>query len=143
MSGRVQMVESSVPAGAQADVTRSFRAHPSALYKIRTFVREVAAAQGMADSLVDDLVLAASEASANAILHTNSPRVEVTFRVSGTKVEVRIDDAGVFHRRLPMPDLDGRGRGIPLMMALMDEVAIREGTPDRPGTTVRLVKNTA
>jgi anti-sigma regulatory factor (Ser/Thr protein kinase) len=75
------------------------------------------------------------------MLHTNSPRIQVRFRSSGRKLEVQVDDEGVFHRRLPLPELDGHGRGIPLMMALMDEVAIREGTPARPGTTVRLVKH--
>jgi anti-sigma regulatory factor (Ser/Thr protein kinase) len=128
-------------AGADADVTRSFRAHPSALYKIRTFVRELATDHGVTDAVVDDLVLAVSEASANAMLHTNSPRIDVTFRAGGNTLEVKVEDDGVFNRRLPLPELDGHGRGIPLMMALMDEVAIREGTPARPGTTVRLVKH--
>jgi anti-sigma regulatory factor (Ser/Thr protein kinase) len=40
-----------------------------------------------------------------------------------------------------MPELDGQGgHGIPLMMALMDEVVVREGTEETPGTLVRLVK---
>lgn len=132
--------EVSAGAGTGTDVTRSFRAHPSALYRIRTYIRELATEHGVPDQVVDDLVLAASEASANAMLHTNTPRIEVSFRVSGTSVEVKVEDGGVFNRRLPLPELDGHGRGIPLMMALMDEVAIREGTPARPGTTVRLVK---
>lgn len=40
-----------------------------------------------------------------------------------------------------MPEFDGGGgHGIPLMMALMDEVVVREGTEEDPGTLVRLVK---
>ncbi|HJP66665.1 MAG TPA: ATP-binding protein [Actinomycetota bacterium] len=134
---------SSVPAGVEQGgvIVRSFRGHPSALYKIRTFVRDLATEQGVPEPVVDDLVLAVSEASANAMLHTNSPRIEVAFRASTSSVEVQVQDDGVFHRRLPIPELDGHGRGIPLMMALMDEVAIREGTPARPGTSVRLVKH--
>jgi anti-sigma regulatory factor (Ser/Thr protein kinase) len=133
---------SEVPAGtgSKAEIARSFRAHPSALYKIRTFVRELASEHGVPETAADDLVLAVSEASANAMLHTNSPRIEVAFRATKASVEVLVQDAGVFHRRLPLPEFDGHGRGIPLMMALMDEVAIREGTPARPGTSVRLVK---
>jgi anti-sigma regulatory factor (Ser/Thr protein kinase) len=122
-------------------VARSFRAHPSALHKIRTFVGDLLLEAGMDESTVADLVLAVSEASANAILHTNTPTVEVTFRVADESIMLQIDDDGVFRRRIPIPELDGRGRGIPLMMALVDEVSIREGTPAKPGTRVRLVKN--
>ncbi len=96
---------------------------------------------GLDESTVADLVLAVSEASANAILHTNTATVEVTFRMADETVVVQIEDDGVFRRRIPIPELDGRGRGIPLMMALVDEVNIREGTPARPGTRVVLVKN--
>jgi len=40
-----------------------------------------------------------------------------------------------------MPEIEGpSGRGILLMMAVMDEVTIREGNPREPGTQVRLRK---
>jgi anti-sigma regulatory factor (Ser/Thr protein kinase) len=120
---------------------RSFRAHPSALHEIRTFVRGQGAAQRFPNDALDDLVLAVSEACANAILHTNSSAVEVACRFSPYLAEVEIRDAGVFQRRMAMPEFTNAGRGIPLMMALMDEVSIREGTPNRPGTLVRLVKH--
>jgi anti-sigma regulatory factor (Ser/Thr protein kinase) len=126
---------------SQVQVARSFRAHPSALHKIRTFVGDLLLEVGLDESAVADLVLAVSEASANAILHTNTPTVEVTFRVGDDSILIQIEDDGVFRRRIPIPELDGRGRGIPLMMALVDEVSIREGTPGKPGTQVKLVKN--
>jgi len=48
----------------------------------------------------------------------------------------------VFDRKVPVPELDGTaGRGIPIMLAVVDEVTITEGTPARPGTVVRFVKN--
>ena len=54
---------------------------------------------------------------------------------------VMVQDEGVFDRKVPVPELDGTaGRGIPIMLALVDEVTIREGTPVRPGTQVRLRK---
>jgi anti-sigma regulatory factor (Ser/Thr protein kinase) len=54
-------------------------------------------------------------------------------------VEVR--DQGSFKRRVRMTQVEGPGGyGIPLMMALTDQVVIREGSPERPGTSVRLVK---
>jgi anti-sigma regulatory factor (Ser/Thr protein kinase) len=105
------------------------------------FVGDLLVEVGLDDATVADVVLAVSEASANAILHTNTPTVEVTFGLGDEAVMVQIEDDGVFRRRVPIPELDGRGRGIPLMMALVDEVSIREGTPARPGTSVRLVKN--
>jgi hypothetical protein len=45
-----------------------------------------------------------------------------------------------FKDRLPIPELEYGGRGILLMAAFVDEVAIREGTRNSPGTRVRLVK---
>lgn len=58
----------------------------------------------------------------------------------GNCVVVEVEDDGVFKERLPVPELeDTSGRGIHLMTAFVDEIAIREGTPRSPGTTVRLV----
>ena len=119
---------------------RRFRGHPSSLHEIRTFVKERGLAEDMAAEAIDDLVLAASEASANAILHTNSRWVVVEWLSGDGSVGVEVRDAGVFERHMPVPELDGHGRGIPLMMAVMDEVSIHEGTPARPGTRVRLLK---
>ncbi len=85
-------------------------------------------------------MLAVSEASANAIVHTNSPSVDVRCTLSSEVLLIEVRDEGIFRRRVAMPELDGRGRGIPLMAALVDELTIKEGTPERPGTLVRLVK---
>lgn len=122
-------------------VVRSFRAHPSALFEIRQFVRGLADAAGLRDQHRDDLLIAVTEACANSILHTSSRDVRVGWRILHDCVNVEIKDDGVFRRRVPMPEVDGRGgHGIPMMMALVDELTIREGTPARPGTTVLLVK---
>jgi anti-sigma regulatory factor (Ser/Thr protein kinase) len=125
---------------ATIPVIQSFPAHPSALYHIRRFVRERAAQAGMSDESSGELVLAVSEACANSVLHTGSPSVKVSWRDRGDRVEVTVEDQGVFQRRVLMPELDGSGHGIPLMTALVDELTIREGSPARPGTLVRLVK---
>jgi anti-sigma regulatory factor (Ser/Thr protein kinase) len=122
-------------------VSETFPALPSALYEIRKFVRREAEAAGLPPDSINDLVLAVSEACANAVLHSGSEDIEVTWVPSDDCVEVVIRDRGVFIRRVPIPELDKtRGHGIPLMMALMDEVGVSEGTDRRPGTTVRLVK---
>jgi len=124
-----------------APVIRSFRAHPSALYEIRQFVRGLAEAVPLPDRTRDDLLVAVTEACANSILHTASPDVRVSWRASAECVEIEVRDDGVFKRRVPMPEVrGGGGHGIPLMMALVDELSIREGTIAHPGTLVRLVK---
>ena len=122
-------------------VKRSFRAHPAALSQVREFVRMQAGSDHLSESVTDDLVLAVSEACVNSVIHTNSARLEISWRRQDGQVEVLVQDEGVFDRKVPVPEFDGTaGRGIPIMLALVDEVTIREGTPARPGTQVRLRK---
>jgi anti-sigma regulatory factor (Ser/Thr protein kinase) len=120
---------------------QAFRAHPSALYDIRQFVRDRAAAAAFSEAMTNDLLLAVSEAAANSIIHTNSPEIRLTWAIADECVQVEIRDLGIFKKRVRMPEVEGQGgHGIPLMMALVDEVTIQEGTPRRPGTMVRLIK---
>ena len=122
-------------------VNRSFRAHPAALSQIRDFVRQQAASNQLGESITDDLVLAVSEACVNAVIHTNSAHIDISWRREDGHVEILVRDEGVFDRKVPVPEVDGTaGRGIPIMLALVDEVTIREGTPSRPGTQVKLRK---
>jgi anti-sigma regulatory factor (Ser/Thr protein kinase) len=96
--------------------------------------------------VVEDLVVAASEACTNAVVHAESRRFEVTWAASDDEVTIRVRDEGVFRRRVPLQDAEASdgstsgGRGIPLMLALVDEMSLREGTWRRPGTAIRLVK---
>jgi serine/threonine-protein kinase RsbW len=123
-------------------VNRTFRAHPSALSQVRDFLREQSAALGLTADMSDDLLLAVSEACVNAVIHTNSSRIQISWRVQPDRVEVQVTDEGVFDRKVPLPEVDGTaGRGIPIMLALVDEVTIKHGTPSDPGTVVRFVKN--
>jgi len=70
-----------------------------------------------------------------------SSQVHIAFVNDRDCVEIEIRDEGVFNRRIPMPEFEGtQGHGIPLMIALMDEVLIQEGTKRRGGTLVRLRK---
>jgi serine/threonine-protein kinase RsbW len=126
---------------ATVPVVRSFRSHPSSLYQVRQFVRSQASAVGLSEAVTDDVLLATSEACVNAVLHSSSRTIRVTWRSSKGCVEVQVSDDGVFQRRVPLPEIDhSSGRGILLMTAVMDEVSIQEGTPRSPGTVVRLVK---
>ena len=123
-------------------VTRRFRAHPSALSQIREFVRDQSESDGLPETTCDDLLLAVSEASVNSVIHTNSSHVELHWRSEEGSVEILVRDEGIFERKVPIPELDGTaGRGIPIMLAVVDEVTIQEGTPAKPGTVVRLMKH--
>jgi serine/threonine-protein kinase RsbW len=122
-------------------MVRSFPAHASRLSEIRSFVRKQARQAGLSREASDDLALAVSEACANAILHAGGAMFTLNWQAEGERIEVEIRDEGIFRRRVPMPEIDGQGgHGIPLMMALMDEVVVHEGTEETPGTLVRLVK---
>lgn len=122
---------------------RTFPAKARALRDIRTFIRERAACDHVPVALTDDIVLAVSEASANAVLHASTGTIRVRWRKQGDTVVVWICDDGVFREAAAPPRLDGiGGRGIPLMQALMDDVTLHRGTTRRPGTVVCLTKRT-
>ena len=120
---------------------RTFPAEPAALSDIRRFVREHALGASLGWEAAEELTLAVSEAAANAIRHTETESVTLAARHDADCVIVEIRDQGIFDSRLPVPELHGpSGRGILLMTAFADEVAINEGTRQQPGTTVRLRK---
>jgi serine/threonine-protein kinase RsbW len=128
---------------ADVAVVRTFRAHPASLAAVRQFVREQATASLIAQEAADDLVLAVSEACGNAVLHSESASIFVSWRVVDDGVEINVKDEGVFRRRLRFESIDGTaGHGTRLMLAAVDELTVRGGTEARPGTLVRLVKRT-
>jgi serine/threonine-protein kinase RsbW len=118
-----------------------FPAHPSAVYQIRQFVRGHADEAALSRDGIDDLVLAATEASTNSLRHTVTEWIELAWYATEDQVEVLVRDDGLFGQRIPLRGLDTEGGfGVRLMMALMDEVHIYKGSAQRPGTAVRLVK---
>jgi anti-sigma regulatory factor (Ser/Thr protein kinase) len=122
-------------------LSRSFHADPGELAEVRRFVRQSAEEARLPDETTADLVLSVYEAAANSILHSGSDRFHLRWRALEDRVEIEIQDEGVFRRRVRVPLLEGRGGlGIPLMMSFTDEFELHEGTPSRPGTRVRLVK---
>ena len=134
-----------VPQGGRfelADV-RVFPAQPAVLHRVRRYVQDLADDAALPADAAGDLIIAVSEAAANSALYSRSPEFEVGWRRLDHRVEVTVEDRGVFRRSLPVAEGvedPGRGRGIQLMMALMDEVDVRHGSEDNPGTRVRLVK---
>ena len=138
-----QVLPSGEPRPAPAatdDFDRSFPADPEELAPLRTLLRRLAAEAGLTEQETGRVLLAVNEAATNAIVHGRGPQVEFRWRATRDAVEIHISDGGVFEGRVPTPELDGEGRrGIPVMMAVMDEVEMDEGTTDRPGTTIRLL----
>lgn len=126
----------------------SIKSDSSNLYLIRDQIKMVGEYCNLDDREVFDLQVAVGEASANAIEH-GSPNgaenyVHFAAACDGSYLTITIRDEGEFIRKMPDPDTDGeinfRGRGIPLMLALMDRVTIDEAST---GTCVVLMKKVA
>jgi serine/threonine-protein kinase RsbW len=110
-------------------------AEPPATAEVRAVVGEVAAASGLSDDDRFGLQLAATEALANALRHGAGEAVEVSVEVAEDAIEVEVADRGVFR---PEPSLESEGgRGLPLMVALVDEVQFARTDE---GTRVRMRK---
>lgn len=130
------MADGTIP----ATTARLFPTHPAVLPRIRSFLLQQAADAHLGEQASEDLLVAVCEACTNALRHTLSPHIRLTWRQRPAQVEVDVEDEGVFERRAVVVDAQGAGVGIPLMVALTDEFTIRGGTEQRPGTLVRLVK---
>ena len=110
----------------------------------RAIVRDAAVEHGLDDEATWDLMLATTEAVANAIMHgtacENGSGKGILLRVmpcpDGLCVEVC--DCGRFDSELvaPAPDATS-GRGIPIIAAVVDQLAI---VPDACQTRVRFGK---
>jgi PAS domain S-box-containing protein len=107
---------------------------PPALSSFRQSLRRWLAEQGGEDDEVQDVVMAVNEACQNAIEHAYGLTPEpFTVTLTGDEGELTIvvRDRGGWRERVS----DDRGRGLPLMRALMDTVEIEQ----RPsGSTVTL-----
>ncbi len=115
----------------------TFRDEPTSAAKLRSAVERLGAEQSLPPAVVFDLKLAATEALANALVHGSAP-VEVTLGSSDGAVEIEVSDRGGFKAGGDVEE--ERGRGIPLMVALVDEV---EFASARDGTRIRLRKRTS
>jgi len=112
----------------------------SLLADVRRFVA-AASAPYLAQPSIHDLVLAVTEACANAIRHSGSDEIRVTVTVNGPCVEITIEDDGIYRMSLPVVAGDpGSHRGLYLMAAMVDDFSLRRGTAAGAGTTVRLLK---
>jgi len=106
----------------------------------RSIVREVANAHGMDRQAVWDLMLATTEAVANAVKHGEACRrgIRLTIDARPSGVWVEVCDCGGFEgdvRAKAADDVDGRG--IPIMTAVTDHFEL---VPDGRYTRVRFSK---
>jgi PAS domain S-box-containing protein len=112
-------------------------AEPVALAALRRSLRRWLAACEATDDESNDIVLACSEALANAIEHAYGPgdaEVEMDAAFSGDQISIVVRDFG----RWREPRGEHRGRGLTLIQAVMDSVSVAGG--DEEGTEVRMVR---
>src|SRR5512133_2576813 len=129
------MPETRTPGATQAFPSES----TTLLADVRRFVA-AGSAPYLAQPSVHDLVLAVTEACANAIRHSGSDEIRVTVAIDGPCVEITVEDDGIYRMSLPVMDGDpGSNRGLYLMAAMVDDFSLHRGTAARAGTTVRLL----
>lgn len=121
-----------------------FSALTGNISQARKFAAKVASTCNFTDQDIFDIKLAVGEAVANAIEHGSplgeSNEINIICHCHGDNFIVGIRDQGKFKKKLPINDNDDvnfRGRGILIMLALMDKVSIDES---KHGTTVYLQK---
>jgi PAS domain S-box-containing protein len=112
-------------------------ADPAQLHLLRRGVADWAAAAGVAEETLDDLLLAVGEAVANAVEHAypggdGSEIVQVTVERDGDALRVAVGDTGTW--RPPPADPGFRGRGLKIIRGLASDVSV---LPGPRGTTVR------
>jgi serine/threonine-protein kinase RsbW len=121
--------------GTEERIERSIGADRVQIALLRADLRSWLDAHGVDSTCRDAVLLACSEAVANAIEHgyRDDPfgMIDVTATVTGESVEVRVSDHGVWHG--PMADVS-RGRGLQLIRQSMDQVMFDRGD----GTTVTM-----
>jgi len=112
------------------DLRTTWKAAPESLAGVRYLLGRWLRGRGATRDEIYDITVAAQEACTNAIEHAYSPGpagFEVTGDFAAGRVRIAVRDHG--HWRAPRGS--NRGRGLPMMRALMDTVDVRstgEGT---------------
>jgi serine phosphatase RsbU (regulator of sigma subunit)/anti-sigma regulatory factor (Ser/Thr protein kinase) len=110
-------------------------AKPGSLASMRRALAQWLRIAGASEAEVYETLVACGEACANAVAHAHSAVSDSPFEVraerDGPQIQIVVRDSGSWRP----PSDDSRGRGLPLMRELMDEVKIEPGPQ---GTTVTL-----
>jgi serine/threonine-protein kinase RsbW len=121
--------------GTDERMERSIGADPAQIARLRKDLRVWLMSHAVDQESADAVLLACSEAVANAIEHgyRDDPfgTVHVSATVTPAAVEVRVADSGAW--RTAGADA-ARGRGLQLIRQIMDQVALDRGR----GTTVTM-----
>ena len=118
-------------------------AAPESAPKARAIVRDAAAEHGLDGETTWDLMLATSEAVANAVLHgtscgEGSHGVLLIVEIDEASISIEVSDCGSFNAELrPAAQDDIGGRGIPIIAALADHFEL---VPEPSRTRIRFGK---
>ncbi|WP_055482589.1 ATP-binding protein [Sphaerimonospora mesophila] len=109
---------------------------------VRRVVGDTLRSLGVTEECVADILLATSEACANAVRHGGpAKRYEIRGTIGNGRCELRVSDRGnglgSVPRQFPGSDAEN-GRGLLIMRAVVDDISF-DIKPGR-GTTVRLCK---
>ena len=116
------------------DLRTTWPAAPEALASVRRLLRRWLRMQGADEEEINDILVASQEACANAVEHAYRPGVahfEVDAERRDDRIRIVVRDQG----RWRAPRGTHRGRGLPLMRALMETVDVDHG---KDGTVVEL-----
>jgi anti-sigma regulatory factor (Ser/Thr protein kinase) len=119
------------------------QAAPESAPIARAIVREAARENGLEDKAIWDLMLATTEAVANAVLHGRACSKGILLRVESFDhaLYVEVCDCGDFDAKFPPTSLDAtNGRGIPIIAAVVDHLEL---VPDPRQTRLRFGKRRA
>lgn len=137
-SGNLNFVPSTT-----SETRMTVRAATAELEGLRTQVHDRAVDFGAGTELVDDLLLVVSELATNVLMHTGDAHVEVGLGRHDNSWVIEVAGADGLHDANPTtppgPDQTG-GRGLFIVNAVMDEVALVAGPS---GRSVRCVKHVA
>ncbi len=111
------------------------RDEPAGVASVRGAIEAVASRSGIPRDGVFELKVAATEALANALAHGRGETAAVTLASRDDEIEVEVVGEGPF--RTPGSLDASRGRGLPLIVALADEV---EFASEHDRTRVRIRK---
>ncbi|MQA99183.1 MAG: SpoIIE family protein phosphatase [Actinobacteria bacterium] len=120
----------------RATLSHSFPSHVSAIRDVRDRVRRWLESLGVHPHDIYDLILAVTEAAANAIEHPRDSEThdfQVDGVLHGDRLELNVRD----HGRWRDPAPSDRGRGLTLMRGLLDRVGVERLTH---GTQVQMRK---
>jgi anti-sigma regulatory factor (Ser/Thr protein kinase) len=117
---------------------RQFPAQPTALRDIRRFVHEAITQRAFGAADADEVTLAVSEASTDAIFTGHRDQLEVRLQIHEKDIVVEVAETGASRGDQPVGERP-MGHGLPMIRQMVDEVTIAPGTGSRSGTTVRMV----